>query len=479
MNRRIPLVALLLLVVPIVFAQQTATSIAERLEAIIEADPASERMHVGVYVTDAETGEVLYARNERKLFTPASNAKLFSSAFALETWTRDKTFETVAELRTSPEAGVRELVIHGGGDPVFGTEDLRALIDAVLPESDSDGGPVAVRIEDGSNSEISPRFRFHYGPGWMWDDFSYGYSMPVTRLMMDYNVQSVLVREGSNPDVAATVAPANDATRVWFDPALAPGTRWDIVRHAFEDEYIVSSGNGTSQEPRTIGGDRAVARPLAWIRSVAESHLAERGIGTVPGVPAEAASSLVVARTEIHLSPPLSEILPLFNKPSENAIGEMLLLGLGEQLGGEWTWSAGEKAMRAWLETVGLPGDSFRLVDGSGLSRYDLITPECTVALLSHMWRSEQRDVYVASLPIAGIDGTLSGRMKDTPAQGRVLAKTGTMSGVSCVSGYANVSEERTLVFSILTNGYVGSSAPTRTLQDRLCVALFDADGQP
>ncbi len=478
MSYRYPLLVLIFFFIFVrsTAAQQDIAPLAERLDALIAADPAAERMHVGVLIVDAESGDVLYARNDNKLFTPASNGKLYSSAFALDVWGQDRTFETTASIQTNSAKDFHRLTIRGGGDPVLTSSDLRSLVDVVMETVEADDAVFGIEVTDGSEAPPPGRFMFHYGPGWMWDDFPYTFSMPVTRLMVDYNTQTVRVQEGIPRDHATAIEPLNSATKVWFDPRLdeGGGDRLEMERHAFEDQYIVvpdANGGSSSESLRTVGGEFAVARPLPWIRSLVETAVKEHGHATTREKHSE---PLAFGANKSHPSPPLSEILALFNKPSENAIGEMLLLGLGEELEGEWSWPAGQKALRNWLEeAVGLPGDSFRLVDGSGLSRYNLITPRGTVQLLTHMWNHSEREVYLASLPVAGIDGTLSGRMKNTPAEGKIMAKTGTMSGVSCLSGYAMISEEQTLVFSILTNGYVGSSYPTRSLQDRLCVALF------
>jgi PBP4 family serine-type D-alanyl-D-alanine carboxypeptidase len=128
--------------------------------------------------------------------------------------------------------------------------------------------------------------------------------------------------------------------------------------------------------------------------------------------------------------------------------------------------------MGTWLtQTAGLTEDDFRLVDGSGLSRYNLICASGAVKLLRHMWQSPNRQVYIDSLPIMGGDGTLGGRGASLNT-GSVHAKTGTMSGVSALSGYVETAQGRWLVFSILTNGFIGSSSPSRALQDRLCAAM-------
>ena len=217
--------------------------------------------------------------------------------------------------------------------------------------------------------------------------------------------------------------------------------------------------------------------PAQWIAGVLHQMLIDEGI-EVEGRPLVETLPPIADPGITHESLPMSEIIALFNKPSENAIGEMLLLNLALEAEGAEApvdFRDGAAQLTEWLTAeAGLDAGDFRLVDGSGLSRYDLICASGTVNLLLHMWRHPDRQVYLDSLPIAGVDGSLRSRMGGTVAEGRVHAKTGTMSGVSCLSGYAETLDGRWLVFSILTNGYIGSSGPSRGLQDRLCVALVE-----
>lgn len=190
--------------------------------------------------------------------------------------------------------------------------------------------------------------------------------------------------------------------------------------------------------------------------------------GTVP------LGAIVIAT---HLAPPLADILKLMNKPSDNAIAELIFKTLGAEVKGEpGTWQKGRQVIGEFLEEIGA---AFRVVDGSGLSRYNLVTAELLVDLLVFVYNNfELMPDYVASLPIAGVDGTLKNRMKGVRAERVLRAKTGTLSGVSALAGYTVTANGEVLAFSILISHYAGPAAPARRIQDTIgnCLTRWSRD---
>ncbi len=190
--------------------------------------------------------------------------------------------------------------------------------------------------------------------------------------------------------------------------------------------------------------------------------------GTVP------LDAVVIAK---HLSPPLADILKLMNKPSDNAIAELIFKTLGAEVKGEpGTWQKGRQVIGEFLEEIDA---AFRVVDGSGLSRYNLVTAELLVDLLVFVYNDfELMPDYVASLPIAGVDGTLKNRMKGVRAERVLRAKTGTLSGVSALAGYTVTANGEVLAFSILISHYAGPAAPARRIQDTIgnCLTRWSRD---
>lgn len=200
-----------------------------------------------------------------------------------------------------------------------------------------------------------------------------------------------------------------------------------------------------------------------------KNELIEKGIevtgDVVPGtVPLDARTAAK------HLSPPLADIIKLMNKPSDNWIAELLFKTIGAEVMGEpGTWQKGRDAVNEFLEEIIGEPPAHRFVDGSGLSRYNLLNAELLTKLLVYMYQNfELMPEYVASLPIAGVDGTLSHRMQGVSAEKVLRAKTGTLSGVSALAGYAVTADDEVFAFGILISHYVGSAIPARDIQDQI-----------
>ena len=200
-----------------------------------------------------------------------------------------------------------------------------------------------------------------------------------------------------------------------------------------------------------------------------KNELIEKGIevtgDVVPGtVPLEART---IAK---HLSPPLANIIKLMNKPSDNWIAELLFKTIGAEVMGEpGTWQKGRDAVNEFLAEIMDEPPVHRFVDGSGLSRYHLLNAELLTQLLVHIYHNfELMPEYLASLPIAGVDGTLSSRMQGMSAEKVLRAKTGTLSGVSTLAGYTVTADDEVFAFGILISHYVGSAIPARDIQDQI-----------
>ncbi|MCY4553020.1 MAG: D-alanyl-D-alanine carboxypeptidase/D-alanyl-D-alanine-endopeptidase [Candidatus Poribacteria bacterium] len=200
-----------------------------------------------------------------------------------------------------------------------------------------------------------------------------------------------------------------------------------------------------------------------------KNELIEKGIemtgDVVPGtVPLEART---IAK---HLSPPLADIIKLMNKPSDNWIAELLFKTIGAEVMGEpGTWQKGRDAVNEFLEEITGEPPAHRFVDGSGLSRYNLLNAELLTRLLVYMYHNfELMPEYLASLPIAGVDGTLGNRMQGMYAKKVLRAKTGTLSGVSALAGYTVTADDEVFAFGILISHYVGSAIPARDIQDQI-----------
>jgi PBP4 family serine-type D-alanyl-D-alanine carboxypeptidase len=175
-----------------------------------------------------------------------------------------------------------------------------------------------------------------------------------------------------------------------------------------------------------------------------------------------------------YTTPPLREVISKINKTSRNLDAELLFRTLGNSFRGDGSAQAAAEVLNGALEKMSVPPDSVIVYDGSGLSRMNLVTPAALLALLDYMYRHDHFTYFLDSLPIAGIDGTLKDRMRNTPAEGRVVAKTGSMTHVLNLSGYVRSREGKTYAFSIMTNNYTGPAEALKRLQDATLVSLVN-----
>jgi D-alanyl-D-alanine carboxypeptidase/D-alanyl-D-alanine-endopeptidase (penicillin-binding protein 4) len=177
-------------------------------------------------------------------------------------------------------------------------------------------------------------------------------------------------------------------------------------------------------------------------------------------------------------SPPLREILPALEKPSQNQIAEILFKTVGLEQTGAGTADSGRAVVERQMAAWGIAPTSFAVRDGSGLSRHDYITPEAIVRVLDAMRRGPSFAVFRDALPIAGVDGTIANRMKNTAAAGNVHAKTGFVDKARSLSGYVTTADGRVLIFSLLCNNWTTSSREVDQIADAIAVRLAELGGR-
>jgi serine-type D-Ala-D-Ala carboxypeptidase/endopeptidase (penicillin-binding protein 4) len=453
------------------------TPIAAALDSIF-GDTLFAGAHWGVVVRSQATGEVLYSRNAGKMFVPASNMKLVTGAAALEALGPAYRYRT-AVAATGPVQGGElrgDLVVVGGGDPTisarFGGGDARAVFRAWADSLRTRG---VTRVTGRLIGDDDAYDDVPLGRGWAWDDADAGYSAEISALELNEGVVGVLVRRGASEGAPAVVVlspPTAYTPVVNRTTTAAPGAAADVeaVRQPLGPGIVVSGR--VPADTTAVTTEVAVRNNTLYFVTVLWETLAAAGIqvlGEAVDVDSLAAKPASTDTLFVHASPPLAEILPAFLKPSQNQIGELLLKTLGRELRGMGTAGAGVAVIDSLARLWNLPPRRLAQADGSGLSRYNLVAPELLIALLEHMRRSPNRDVFHAALPVAGVDGTLAGRMRGTPLQGNVHAKTGTLSGVRALSGYLATAAGEPVVFSMIVNHHTLSSRDA----DRLAEAAL------
>jgi D-alanyl-D-alanine carboxypeptidase/D-alanyl-D-alanine-endopeptidase (penicillin-binding protein 4) len=447
--------------------------------------PAFRNANWGILVVDPVRGDTLYSHNAGKLFMPASNQKILTGATALAQLGPNFRFRTqfAANGRLVNGSLRGDLVVIGRGDPTFSDA---AFGDAMRPMRAAADSLWSLGVREIAGALVRGGDAFPdstLGFGWAWDDLDYGYSAGVDELFFNEGIANVTVYAAKSVGGPATVrtAPARTVPKVgrvsvvtggMMDPEARQPNRisWETdVRGA--RPALNLSGFVKMRDSATV--TVALRNPAqAWLEAFAEA-LAERGIVLRGNVISEPAVDTVGLTPLFSLaSPPLRTVMPLFEKPSQNQIGEILFRTLGLEKSGVGTPDSGRRVVERQLAAWGADTAGHAVRDGSGLSRHDYVTPETIVKVLNAMRQHAAFSAFYEALPIAGVDGTIASRMRGTPAQGNVHAKTGTVDKARSLSGYVTTPGGHMLVFSFLCNNFTVPNRDVERMQDAILVRL-------
>lgn len=451
------------------------------IDAVL-GDPVLARGTWGVLVKSLRSGETIYALNPRKLLIPASNMKVVTLAAAADRLGWDFTFETklYAAGRIGDGVLAGDLVVVGGGDPSIALADGSA--DRAFGAWADRLAQLGVRTIAGRVVGDDNAFEDQtLGFGWSWDDLADDYAAGVGALQFNENAVRVTVAPGPG---------AGDQAAVSAEP---PGSGVEIDNRA----RTVASGGPTALQARRLPGHQrlsiggtialgaepavltvAVDNPTLFFVQSLRRALIARGIDVrgpavdvddVTDAPAvEGAAPVLTYR-----SPPLSTLAVRLMKSSQNQYAETLLKALGASGGQTATAAAGRAAAEEVFQRWGVDAGGLIQRDGSGLSRYDYVSAEALVTILTHVYHDARlRAPFEASLPVAGRDGTLANRLKGTPAEGNVRAKTGSMSQVRGLSGYVTGADGEPLVFCLLANNFETAADVVTRAADAVLVRL-------
>jgi serine-type D-Ala-D-Ala carboxypeptidase/endopeptidase (penicillin-binding protein 4) len=441
--------------------------------------PIAARGVWGVDIRSLDTGERLFELDAGKLMMPASNLKILTLAAAADTLGWDYRYTTTLETDGTVENGVLhgDLIVRGTGDPTINSRSDRAA--HVLDEWIAALTSAGIRQIDGRIIGDDQAFDDEgIGAGWAWDYLQYGYAAPVGALQYNEDVATLTVTAGGSIGAPATVRLEAGSGLTVLNRATTAAAGTDVAvdyRRHLEQPVLEVTGTvpaGGTAVVRTV----AVVNPTLFFVQSLKDALVSRGIGvTGPAadfddVAAEIAlsdrhdSPRVLATTA---SPPLREIAVVLMKVSQNLYAETLLKTVGAARGGLGTVAAGQNVLRDLLKAWGLPADAYVAVDGSGLSRYNYVTAETLTTVLEHVYRDPRhRDPFLATLPIAGRDGTIATRLRRTRAEGNAVAKTGSISNARSLSGFVRTRDGEMVVFSILANDFVIPSATINWIAD-------------
>jgi serine-type D-Ala-D-Ala carboxypeptidase/endopeptidase (penicillin-binding protein 4) len=433
------------------------------LDAILTA-PELDRGYWGVLVRSLADGTTLYARNEHRLLMPGSTLKIVTLAAAADRLGWNFAFETRLSV---PSQSLRDgivdgdLIVAGNGDPSIGGRDgpppgvFRSLAEQLKAQG--------VRRIDGRVVGDDRAFAGEpYGAGWSWDDLMAGYASGIGALQFNENSVRATIAPGVavGAEAIVTIDPPDSGLVVQNRVRTVAGdtaTRVAARRLPGRDRLELS-GTVRLGEPPVVRSF-SVDRPTLFFVTALRRQLVDSGIDVQgPAVPIEDVDSPTIPFSQTTLaactSAPLSSLASTMMKVSQNLYAETLVRTLGAATGSP-TAEGGLAVVKAIVEAWGIDPREVIMADGSGLSRYSLITPEALVAILTHVDRDDRlRDAFESSLPVAGRDGTLAHRMQGSAAEGRVQAKTGSMSNVRALSGYLTSANGERLVFSLIANNF-------------------------
>lgn len=474
------------LAAPTEAAAQTNVALRDTLNQIL-FDANTPNAIWAVRVLETESGKVVYDRNGFTSMIPASNTKLYTTAAALELLGPDFTYETGLYATGRVRNGTLEgaLVVKGSGDPVIGgrfndgdlTETFRNWADSLKAAG-------IYRIEGDIVGDDNVFDDVPLGHSWAWDDEPYWYSAEISGLSFNDNcVDFALVAAVENQPAHLTWEPAF-TTYVSTENASVTGPADSGIREGYSRTRDGNRFRFWSRVPegRTDFESLSVNNPTLFFVHVLRETLLAEGI-SVGGSPRDVDALsfppdyTTATRIAVHTSPPMTDIVTVINKRSQNLYAEQVLKTLGRVVN-DSTGASAADGVRASLDVFGsarVDTARIQLVDGSGLSRLNLVTADMTTDVLQYMAHhpdSTIRRVFSTSLPIAGVDGTIGARMRNTPAAGNLTGKTGTLGSASALSGYVTNASGTRLTFSVMVNHYTGSTSNVRGIQDRIGAAL-------
>ena len=447
-------------------------------------EPGVQRAVWGIVVHSLDRDERVFELNPRTLLVPASTVKLISLASAVDAVGWDYRFQTAVRASALIVDGVLhgDLTVVGSGDPSIGGrggQGLAAWVDALRQRGLT---RLEGRVIGDDDAVDEPRPQM----AWAWDDLGYQAGALFGALNLNENRMTVTVTPGLSTAIQPVVDGGSEASSRTLRNRVVTGPRgsvrllWPEQRPG--EPFLTIAGSipeGDSPARMVV----SAGNPTSWFASAFRQALITGGIEVTGGaydvddvlrLPEWQSAEPVYT----HQSPTLAEIAQPLLKDSINLYGEAVLR-LNAARDTFPTNDAALTGLRERLTAWGVAPDAWQIVDGSGLSRRNSVASEVLVAVLKKMYDPSTTAPWMASLPIAGVDGSLANRMKGTPAENNVRAKTGTMSNIRTLAGYVQTRDGETLAFAILANGFEGTGAAANSALDRIAVRLASFSRTP
>ncbi|NBO70145.1 MAG: D-alanyl-D-alanine carboxypeptidase/D-alanyl-D-alanine-endopeptidase [Bacteroidetes bacterium] len=470
---------------------QSFKQLQEDIDAILSATELVNAS-VGISVLFPGTGETLYKRNDQTSLIPASTMKMFTTAAALELLGPDFKYTTRfyidGTIQNSGELD-GDLIIRASGDPsmsAYFLKDPGIILDNIALKLDSLG---ITSIKGNIILDHSYFDDEEFGPGWAIDDIPYPYSAPISAIAFHDNKVELQFKPGAKAGDYSrmTMIPENSYLRIVNNVMTVPmGNATLIDSDADPRSGVIdmqgsiamappTSKDNTDESMSTIG--LSIHDPVQFFLQLCKQRLEKMGIRIRGSLLRNEMLNENINYVDLkelfaYDSPSLSSIITVINTVSHNLGAEMLFKTMAKEQFGEGSFAKGADYMKRFISKIGIIPEQCAIVDGSGLSRLNLLSAYQQTQLLIAMDKSPNREYFRSSLARPGQIGTLKNRMLQSLAQQQVIAKTGSMNNVSCLSGYATTRDGEQLVFSMMMNGFTAPDGIIRNLQDMICMRL-------
>lgn len=448
----------------------------------ILSNPVLEKAKVGIHVYSLSKEKEIYKKNSRLPLIPASNVKLITGGAALCLLGDEYRFQTILGYGGRVSEGVLkgDLIVIGRGDPNlsgrFHDEDVLA-VPKLFAEKVHAAGIRSVEGKILLDDSFFDREFIH--PSWPRKELHKWYCAEISALSFNDNCLDLIIRKGSKPGqpVQVEIVPPTNYVQVENRCTTTESNRHIIILDRIYGTNRIRINGSFRMRGNPFEGTVTIHHPSLYFGEVFKEVLERRGIPVSGGL--EMADRPLKTTEMGHLftaSSPLVETIEVALKRSQNFYSEQILKTMGREIEGEGSFEKGVSAAGRFLAMAGIERGTYTLKDGSGLSRENRFTAEQITKILRYMYSSAHRSRFLSSLPLSGTDGTLKDRMKSSPLKGKVRAKTGSLSGVSCLSGYLLNAEKELLCFSLLFNDYKAYNYQVKRIQDRVCEVLFHGE---
>lgn len=407
------------------------------------------KVHLGVSVCDATTGQVIFSKNEKHLFNPGSLVKLFTAATILEELGPAFTFDTAIYYDGHKQNDKLQgnLYIKGAGDPSLTSYDIRKMLLAVKQEK-------IVDVEGGFYIDTSIFDTMEMGPGWMLDDEHALWQHHLSALTIDHNALHITLQK-EEQDVQISQNPDGFPLSVESQIAFVSPQREKNVNVLMENDQLTLQGE-LSLKNNKVDLQVPIAKPIVAAGYLVTKEMDGCGINTLQGFIGEKNLPQTAQIIAQHRSLPLSTLVAEMLKYSDNLYANCFLKRLGQAVSQEsGSWKNGAKAVRTLTrDRLHVDIEEATILDGDGQSRYNYLAPKMVTALLQSMHNNfHVGHEFMAALAIGGVDGSLAMRFQDPFMKGNVRAKTGSLQAVSALAGYVKTKTGKILAFTIIQNG--------------------------